>query len=179
MGIGFGCTSKSYIGRIHFSQKWKQWQILLGGRALKITVDSDCSHEMKKTLAPWKKNYDKPRQHIKKQSHHFSDKGPYSQTYGFPISRVWRWELDHKEGCVPKNWCFQIVVEKKTLESLLDWKELKEIYPKGNQPWIFIARTDAEVPILWPLIWRADSLEKTMMLGKIEGKRRRGNKLKN
>ena len=80
--------------------------ILLGS---KITVDGDCSQEIKR-LAPWKKSYDKSRQYIKKQRHHFVDKSPYSQRYGFSSSHVWIWELDHKEGWVLKNWCFGIVV---------------------------------------------------------------------
>ena len=86
------------------------------------------------------------------------------------------WELDHKEGWALKNWCFQIVLEK-TLESPLDSKEIKPVNPKGNQPWMFIGRTDAEAeaPLLW-WMWTADSLEKTLMLGKIEGRRRRGNR---
>ena len=63
----------------------------------KITVDGDCSHEIK-TLVPWKKSYDKPRQHIKKQRHYYANKSPYSQIYGFSSSYVWIWELDHKEG---------------------------------------------------------------------------------
>ena len=102
-------------------------------------------------LAPWKKSYDKPRQHIKKQRHHFANKGPSSQSYGFSSSHVWMWELDHKEGWVLKNWYFGTVVLEKTLESPLDSKEIQPIHPKGNQPWIFIGRTDgeAEVPILW------------------------------
>ena len=60
----------------------------------KITVDNDCSHEIN-TLTPWKESYDQPRQSIKKQRHHFADKGPYSQSYGFSSSRVWMWELDY------------------------------------------------------------------------------------
>ena len=62
------------------------------------------------------------------------------------------WELDHKEGWVPKNWCFWIVVLEKTLESPLDCKDTQPVHPKGNQSWIFIGRTDveAETPILWP-----------------------------
>ena len=115
----------------------------------KFTADSDCSHEIK-TLAPWKKSHDKPRQHIKKQRHYFADKSPYSQSYGFSSSHVWIWELDHKEDWVQKNWCFLTVVLEKTLESSLDSKEIKPVSPKGNQSWIFIGRTDAEVPILWP-----------------------------
>ena len=82
------------------------------------------------------------------------------------------WELDHKEDWMPGNWCFWTVVLKKTLDSPLDSKEIKPVSPKGNQAWIFISRTDAEAQ-LWPL-WRAHSLGKTQMLGKIEGKRRRG-----
>ena len=119
----------------------------------KITVDSDCNHKFKRhLLAPWKKSYDKPRQHIKRQRHYFADKGPYSQSYGFSSSHVHRWELNHKEDWAPRNWCFQTVVLEKTLESPLDSKEIKPVNPKGNKPWIFIGRTDAcaEAPILWP-----------------------------
>ena len=86
------------------------------------------------------------------------------------------WELDFKDSWAPKNWCVWIVVLEKTLESPLDCKEIKPVNFKGNEPWIFIRRTDAEVeaPILCHLIQRANSLEETLMLGKIEGKRRRG-----
>ena len=73
-------------------------------------------------LAPWKASFDTPRQHIKKQRHPFANKGPHSQSYGFPSSHVHIWDLDHKEGWAPKNWCFQIVVLEKTLESPLDSK---------------------------------------------------------
>ena len=104
------------------------------------------------TLAPWKKSYDQPRQHIKKQRHYFADEGPSSQSYGFSSSHVWLWELDYKENWSQKNWCFWTMVLEKTLESPLDSKEIKPANPKGNQSWIFIGRTDAEVeaPILWP-----------------------------
>jgi len=89
---------------------------------------------------------------IKKQRHHFVDKGAYSQSYGFSSSHVWMWDLDHKEGCTPMNWCFQTVVLKKTLENLLDCNEINSANPKGDQPWIPIGRTDAEAeaPMLWP-----------------------------
>ena len=115
------------------------------------------------------------RQCIKKQRHHFASKGLYSQSYGFSSSHVWMWELDHKEVWVPKNWCFWIVMLEKTLESPLDCKEIKPVNPKGNQPWIFIGMTDAEaeVPIFGHQIWRTDSVEKTLMLGKTEGRTRR------
>ena len=97
----------------------------------KIIADSDCNYEIK-TLAPWKKSYDKPKQCIEKQKHHFANKGPSSQSYGFSSSHVWIWELDNKESWVPKNWCFQTVMLEKTLESPLDSKEIKPVNPKGN-----------------------------------------------
>ena len=105
-----------------------------------------------KTLAPWKKSYDQPRQHIKKQRHYSSNKGPSSQSYGFSSSHVWMWELDHKESWASENWCFWIVVLEKTLESPLDCKVINPVNPKGDQSWILIERTDAEAetPILWP-----------------------------
>ena len=103
-------------------------------------------------LTSWKKSYDQPRQHIKKQRHYFANKGPSSQSYGFSNSHVWMWELDYKEILTLKNWCFWTMVLEKTVESPLDWKEIKSVHPKGNQSWIFIERTDAEAetPILWP-----------------------------
>ena len=129
-------------------------------------------------LAPWKKGYDKRRQNIKYERHHFSDKGPYSQIYGFSSNRVQMWELDHKEGWVPKNWCFWIVVLEKTLDSPLDSKEIKPVNPKVNQPWIFIGRTDAEAeaPILWPREAKSRHIGKDSDAGKIEGRRRRDNR---
>ena len=89
---------------------------------------------------------------IKNQRHHFANKGLYNQSYGFSISYGQMWGLLHKEGWALKNWCFQIVVLEKTLQSPFDCKEIKPANPKGNQPWIFIGRTDAEAkaPILWP-----------------------------
>ena len=105
---------------------------------------------MKLKDTPGKKSYDEPRQHIKKQRRHFADKDQSSQSYGFPSSHVQMWELDHKEGWMLKNWCFWTVVLEKTLESPLDYKEIKSVSPKGSQPQIFIRRTDAEAPILWP-----------------------------
>ena len=77
-------------------------------------------------------------------------KGPYSKSYGFSSSHVWMWELDHKEGWKPENWYFATVVLEKALESPWDCRDIKPVNPKGNQPWIFIGRTDAEAPILWP-----------------------------
>ena len=131
-------------------KQWKQWETLYWGapRSLQMVIAA-----MKlKVLAPWKKSYDQPRQHIKKQRHYFASKCPSSQRYGFSSSHVWMWELDYKESWVPKNWCFWTVVLKKTLESPLDCKEIQPVLPKGHQSWIFIERSDAEAetPILWP-----------------------------
>ena len=113
-------------------------------------------------LAPWKESDDQPRQHIKKQRHHSADRGPYSQSYGFSSSLVWMWELDHTEGWAPKNWCFQTVLLEKTFKSPLDCKEIKPVNPKGNQPWIFIGRTDTKAEA--PILWRPDS--KSQLFGK-------------
>ena len=117
----------------------------------KITADGDYSHKIM-TLATWKKSYDKPRQHIKKQRHCFANKVPSGWSYGFSSNHVWICELDHKEGWVLRNWCFWIVVLEKTLERPLDCKEIKPVNPNGYQSWIFIGRTDAEAEslTLWP-----------------------------
>ena len=125
-------------------------------------------------LTPWKESYDQPRQHIKKQRHYFVHKGPSSQDYGFSGGHVWTWELDCEESWAPKNGCFWTVVLEKTLESPLDWKESQPVHPKGDQSWVFIGRTDAEAetPILWPP--DAKSWLIPLMLGKTEGRRRRG-----
>ena len=88
-------------------------------------------------LAPWKKSYDQPRQHIKEQRHYCTNKGLSSQSYGFSTSHAWMWELDHKESWALKNWCFWTVVLEKTLESPLDCKEIPPVNLKGNQSWIF------------------------------------------
>ena len=103
-------------------------------------------------LALWKKSYDQSRQRIKKQRHYFADKGLSSQSYGFSSSRVWMWELDHKESWVLKNWCFWTMVLEKNLASPLDSTDIKPVNPKGSQSWIFIRRieTESEAPILWP-----------------------------
>ena len=80
----------------------------------------------------------------KKQRHYIGNKGMHSQSYGFPSSHVWVWELDYKESWVPKNWCFWTAVLEKTLESPLDCKKIQPVYPKGNQPWMLIGRTEVE-----------------------------------
>ena len=120
-------------------------------------------------LAPWKKGYDKPRQDIKKQRHYLADKGLYSQSHGFSSSHVQMWELDHKEVWALKNWCFWTVVLKKTLPRDSNLSILKEISPEYSLEGLML-----KFQYFGHLMQRADSLEKTLMLEKIEGKRRRG-----
>ena len=105
-----------------------------------------------KDVCSLEKSYDKRRQHVKKQRHYFTEKGLYSQSYGFSSSHVCMWEFDVEESWAPKNWCFWTVVLEKTLESPLDCKEIRPVHPVGDQSWVFIGRTnaDAETPILWP-----------------------------
>ena len=105
----------------------------------------------------------------------FANKGLSSQSYGFSSSHVWMWQLDHKESREPKNWCFWIVLEK-TLEGPLDCKEIQPVHPKGNQSWIFTEGLMLKLKLQYfgHLMRRADSFEKTLMLGKTEGRRRRG-----
>ena len=122
---------------------------------------------MKLKDAPWKKSYDQHWQHIKKQRLDFAKKSLSSQSYGFSRSHVWMWKMDRKESWMPKNWCFWTV-------------ETQPVHPKGNQSWIFIGYSleglmlKLKLQYLGHLIWRADSFEKTLMLGKIEGRRGRG-----
>ena len=127
-----------------------------------------------KDTIPWKKSYDQPIQHIKKQRDYFANKGPSSQGYGFSGGHVWMWELDCEESWAPKNWCFWTVVLEKTLEGPLYCKEIQLVHPKGGQSWVFIGRIDvkAENPILWPPHVKSWLIgKKTLMLGGIEGNR--------
>ena len=139
-----------------------------------ITADGNCSHEIKRCLLRGRKDMTNLDRVLKSKWHQFADKIACSQSYGFSSSHVWIWELDHKEGWALKNWCFEIVVLEKTLESPLDGKEIKPVTSKGNQPWIFIERTEAEAPIYWPPDAKSQFFGfPTLMLGKMEGKRRR------
>ena len=127
-------------------------------------------------LAPWKKSCDQPRQHIKKQRHCFANKGPSSQSYGFSSRHVWTWELGHKKRWAPKNWCFWTV--EKTLESPLTARRsnqsiLKEISTEYSLEGLMLKLV---LQYFGHLMWRTDSLEKTLILWKTEGRRRRGNR---
>ena len=110
------------------------------------------------------------------KSRDITNKGLSSQSYGFSSGHVWTWGLYHRVSWALKNWCFWTVVLEKTLESPLDCKEIQPVNPKGNQSWTFIGRTDAETktPILWPPDGKNWLIGKTLMLGKIEGRKRRG-----
>ena len=112
---------------------------------------------------------------ITKYTKYFANKCTYSQSCGFSSSHVWMWELDYKESWEPKNWCFWTVVLEKTLESPLDCKEIKPVNPEGNQPWIFIGRTDAEAeaPTLWPPDAKSRLIRKDPDAGK-DWRQRRG-----
>ena len=115
-----------------------------------------------KMFVSWQESY-KPRQCIEKQRHYSADKGPYSQGYGLSSSHIQLWELDRKEGKVPKNWCLWTVVLEKTPKSPLDSKEIKPGYLKGNQPLTLVGRTDAEAetPVFWP------SVVNSWLIGKV------------
>ena len=155
-------------------KQWKQWQTLFFG-APKSTADGDCSHEIK-TLTPWKESYDQPRQHIKKQGLYFANKGLSGQGYGFSSSHVWMWELDYKESWAPKNWWFWTVMLEKTLESLWTARRFNQSILKKTSPEYSLEGLMLKLKLQYSghLIWITDSFEKTLMLGKTEGRRRRG-----
>ena len=141
----------------------------------KITADGEYSHEIK-TLAPWKKSHDQPRQNIKKQRHYSANKGLSSQSYGFSSHHARMWELDYNESWVQKNWCFSTVVLEKTLESSWTARRsnqsiLKQISPEYSLEGLMLK---LKLQYFGHLMRRADSFENTLMLGKIEGRKRRG-----
>ena len=137
-------------------------------------MDRDCSHEIKRCLLLGRKTLTNLDSVLKSRDITLPTKTRVVKTMIYPVVIYgWMWELDHKEGWAPKNECLQIVVVEKTLESPLNSKEIKPVNPEGNQPWIFIGRTDAEAPsVFGHLRQRTSSLEKMLMLVKIEGKRR-------
>ena len=138
----------SYICLLEYSEHHYLKTIFLVSKSLRLLT---AAMRLKDTCSLEEKLW---QTQTKKQRHHFADKGLYSQGYGSSSSHVWMWELAHihKEGWVPKKWCFWTVVLEKTLESPLDCKEIQPVHPKGNQSWIFTETTDAEAetPILGP-----------------------------
>ena len=179
-------------------KKWKQWQILFSWTPKSLQI-SWLQPWNWKTLSPWKESYDKPRQHIKKQRHPFADKGlcptlwnPVDcSTQGFPVlylpqrfvwsklwvfsgSHVWMWELDHKEGWALKNdafelWCWRRLLRIPWTARRSNQPILKKISPEYSLEGLLL-----KLQYFGLLMWRAHSLKKTLMLRKIEVKRRRG-----
>ena len=155
-------------------KQWKQWETLFWGGS-KITADGDWSHEIKR-FAPWKKSYDQPRQHIKKQRHYFANKAPSSQSCGFSlvmygyesltIKKAECWRIDTSE-----LWCWRRLLKVPWTAKRSSQSILKEISPEYSLEGLMIK---LKLQYFGHLMWRTESLEKTLMLGKIEGRRRRG-----
>ena len=153
-------------------KQWKQWQTLFWGASKSLQMVTTAM-KVKDTWSLEEKLWP-PRQHIKKQRHYFVNKSLSIQRYGFSSIHVWMWELDYKESWAPKNWCFWTVVLEKTLESPLTVRRsnqsiLKEISPEYSLEGLMLR---LKLQYFGHLMWRTDSLEKTLMLGKIEGRRR-------
>ena len=150
-----------------FIQKWRSWHLAhhftqIDGERMetvtdfiflgsKITADHDWSRKIKRSLFLWRKAMANLGSILKSRDITLPTKA-HILSYDFSSSHVWMWELDHNEDRVPKNWCFWTVMLEKTFEGSLDSKDIKSVSPKGNQPWIFIGRTDAEAKVstLWP-----------------------------
>ena len=147
---------------------------ILGGS--KIVADIDCSHEIRTRLLLGRKVLTNLDIILKSRDISLPTKVRLVKAMFFSNSHVWIWELDYNENCAWKNWCFWTVLLEKTLESPLDCKKIHPVHPKGYQSWIFIGRIDgeSETPILWPPDVKSWPIEKTLMLGKIEGRRTRG-----
>ena len=126
----------------------KQWLTLFSWAPKSLQM---VTAAMKLKDAPWKESDDQPRQHIKKQRHYFAKKGLSNQSYGFSSSLIGMWELDHKKRLSAEELILLNVVLEESLDSPLHCMEIKAVNPKGNQPWIFIGRTnvEAEAPIRW------------------------------
>ena len=141
----------------------------------KVTADGDCSYEIKRRLLLGRKVMSNPESILKSRDITLPTKVRLVKGMVFPVV-MYGYELDYKESWAPKNWWFWTVVLEKTLENTLDCKEIQPVHPKGNQSWIFIWRTDveAETPILWPPDAKSWLIWKVLMLGNIEGRRRRG-----
>ena len=155
-------------------KKWKQWQSLFLGS--KITVYYDCSHEIKRHLVLGRKAMTNIDITLKNRDITLPTNVHLVKAMVFSSSHIWVWELNHKEGWVPENWCFRTVVLEKTLESPLGCKEIQPVHPEGNQPEESLEGLMLKLKLqyLGHTMQRANSLEKTLMLGKTEGRRRRG-----
>ena len=123
--------------------------------ASKITADGDCSHEIKRRLLLGRKAMTNPDSVLKNRDITVPTEVHLFKAMVFSSSHVWMWELDYEESWIPKNWCFWAVLLEKTLPSPLDCKEIQPVNPKGNTPWIFTGRADAEAKT--PIVWAPDS----------------------
>ena len=144
----------------------------------RITADGDCSGEIKRCLLleAWKKSYDQPREPIKKQRHYSTNKDPSSQSYGFSSSHVWMWELDCEENWAPKNWCFWTRCWRSLLRVPWTARWSNQSILKGISPECSLEGLMLKLKLQYfgHSVRRADSFEKTLMLGKIDGRRRKG-----
>ena len=147
----------------------KQWQTLFWGAA-----DGDCSCEIKRHLLLERKVMTNLDSILKSREISLLTNVHLVKAMVFPVVKYGWSKLDYKESWVPKNWCFWTVVLEKTLESPLDCKEIQPVHPKGNQSWVFIGVLKLKLQYFGHLMRRADSFGRTLMLGKIEGRRRRG-----
>ena len=156
-------------------KQWKQWLTLFWGapKPLHMVI---AAMKLKDTYSLEGKLCDQPAQHIKRQRHYFVNKDVSSQGYGFSSGHVWMWELDCEEGWALKNWCFWTVVLEKTLESPLNCKEIHQSILKGISAGCSLEGVMLKLKLQYfgHLMWRVDSLEKTLILGGIGGRRRRG-----
>ena len=154
-------------------KEWKQWETIFGGS--KVTADGDCSHGIKGHLLHGKKAVTTLDSVLKSRDITLPTKVHLVKAMVFPAVMYGCESWTIKKAERQENWCFWTVVLEKTLESPLDCKEIQPVHPKGKQSWIFTGRTDAEAEtsILWPPDAKNQLTEKTLMLGKIEGRRRR------
>ena len=146
-------------------------RLFLGGS--KITANGDCSHEFKRCLLLGWKAMTNLDSILKSRDITLLTKVHLVKAMVCPVV-VWMWELEYKECWVPKNRCFWTVVLEKTLESPLDFKEIQPVHPKGEKSLLEGLMLKLKLQYFGHVMWRTDSLEKTLMLGKIEGRRRRG-----
>ena len=155
-------------------KQWKQWQILFWGAPKSLQMVA-AAMKLKDACSLEKKGMTNLDIILKSRDITLPTKVHLAKAMVFSRSHVWVWELDYKESWVPKNWCFWTVVLEKALGSPLDSKEIPPVHPE-DQSWIFVERTDveAETPVLWPPDVKNWLLVNTLMLGKIEGRRRSG-----
>ena len=168
-----GCKIEIDISQFLYSASTVTDFIFLGS---KISAVGDCSHEIKRSLLLGRKAMTNLDSVLKNRDITLPTKVHLVKAMVFRLSHIWMWELDHKENWLQKNWCFQTVELEKTLEHPLDSKEIKPVNPRRNEPWKFIGGQMLKLKLqhFGHLMQRADSLEKTLMLRKIEGRRRRG-----